>query len=296
MIRKNLIYMVIVLNVSGTLHAMSNGTKLSYIKKLKIHCSKLNTIKLPLTENDIAEVARERLKQYVEETGEYELFKIMQEIFKIAREVREEFEPLDFSIGDGQKLWPGSNPFYCQTKQGFFISTDMTPDKLYTPWGYVELFGGGCGKGWAFDVFNQAFLKRFKTSFAYVTKSSLDRDRVKFYALKQQEGSQEVIDLKALLVSGNYESYENIYRELSEEEIKAQQGKEIIIRSNYCGCESVYKLHEVNGHQLPEPEMLPWKKYRSYKVTNMIWDILQDRYNQEYSITKKAEKTSASRE
>jgi len=234
---------------------------------------------------------RERLKQYVKGTGEYELFKVMQEIFKIAREVREEFKPLDFSIGDGQKGWPGSNPFYSQTKQGFFITTDSTPNKLYTPWGYVMLFGGGYGKGWAFDAFSQAFLKRFKTSFAYVTKSSLDRDRVKFYALKQQEGSQEVIDLKALLVSGNNESYENIYKELSEEEIEAQQGKDVLIHSNYCGCEAIYKLHEVNGHQLPEAEMLPYKDYRSYKVTKIIWDILQDQYNQEHGIIKKTKHT-----
>ncbi len=47
--------------------------------------------------------AREYLKQYLQETGEYESFKLMQQIFKIADEISEEFEQLDVRLENYQK-------------------------------------------------------------------------------------------------------------------------------------------------------------------------------------------------
>ncbi len=50
MLRKNLLYVVVVLNMSGSLQAMFNSTKLSSIKRVRAYCSKLNTVKLPSAE------------------------------------------------------------------------------------------------------------------------------------------------------------------------------------------------------------------------------------------------------
>jgi hypothetical protein len=225
---------------------------------------------------------REWIKQYLKKTEEYELFKVMHRIFDIAHKVRKEFKPLDFFIRDGQKESSRPNPFYSQTKQGFFISADGTPHELYTPWGKVMLFGGGCGKQLAFPAFCQAFLKRFKISFAQVTTSGLDTDKVKFRKLICKENSHEVINIKEMLLLDKNISYRNIYKKISKEKLAALHGQEVLIFSDYCGYESLYKLHSVDDFILPEPELLPEKQYRSYKVTNIIWDILQDRYNEEH--------------
>ena len=152
--------------------------------------------------------ARQWLTEYLQETGEYELFKVMQRIFEIGNEVREEFEPLGFRIDNGQKNWPGSAPFYSQTKQGLYLSVGMTPDSLKTPWGEVKLFGGGSGMGLTFEAFTQAFLKRFKVSFECVTKSRYERDQVKYRELVP-------IDLHELLIADQKPDYESIFRNLS---------------------------------------------------------------------------------
>ncbi len=230
---------------------------------------------------------REFLKRHLEKNGEYKLFKAMQRIFEIAQEVREEFNVL--GIRDRQEESPKPHPNYNQTKHGFFISAESTPDRLYTPWGYVNLFNKGYGTGIAFKAFYQAFLKRFKTSFFQFIKPSHVYYPADLYTLAshQHNGAQCIIDLKEFLISGKEISPDTMYKELSEEEVISQQGKEILIFSDIYGCELIYTLDEIDNNQLPKPEMLPAGNYRSYQSTKVIWHILQGLYDEEHGIKKK---------
>lgn len=103
---------------------------------------------------------QEWLKQYVHKNGDYELFKVVQNIFAICGEIRQQIKlQYNTEIWDGQKSWPGVNPCYNQTKQGLMLTSESSPD-LLTPWGEIKLFAGGYGSPLGFLAVQQELLKR----------------------------------------------------------------------------------------------------------------------------------------
>ncbi len=225
--------------------------------------------------------AWEWIKKYLEMSGEYEQFKVMQRIFEIAHEVRTEFKGLGFAISDGQESRLCSNS--SQTKQGFFLLLESTPARLATPWGDVRLFSGGSGYGYLFKAFTQDFMKRFKV--AFVAPPRQRRNAV------WQDSYYETTadDLKALIRSGKKIAMS--ITKLTEDEVQQRDGTEKIIFHGLWGHYTTYKLLEVDGNPLPEPKMRESTDYRSHETTDMIWKILEDRYHKEKGIIKQKDET-----
>ena len=73
---------------------------------------------------------------------EYEQFKQCMQIGNLLIEIikKRQNQGWHLPVEDGRKAWPGSNPFYNQTEQGFFLEFSYgRPSRLWTPWGEVKL-------------------------------------------------------------------------------------------------------------------------------------------------------------
>jgi len=91
--------------------------------------------------------ARGWINEYLQETNEYELFKVLHQIFTIADKIREEVKLFGLDVDSGKKRRPEPAHFSGQTKQGFFLKAVQIPYALYTPWGQIELFASYRGGG-----------------------------------------------------------------------------------------------------------------------------------------------------
>ncbi|AXK60670.1 hypothetical protein [Candidatus Chromulinivorax destructor] len=127
------------------------------------------------------------LKKYVHDSGDYELFKVVQEVFVICKEISEQVKPYGVSLYDGQEACPGVNPFEDQTQQGLMLVIDIYPDRLCTPWGRVTLFEGGLlPGGFGFNMISQELLKNITAYFQEISHSDSLRDGVRYYEQKKE--------------------------------------------------------------------------------------------------------------
>ncbi len=246
--------------------------------------------------------AREWLKEYLGQTGEYELFKQMHRVFDIMQEVSEEFKALGVYIEFAPEE-PESNSHFYQTKQGMFLGIDRTPQFLSTPWGEVELPRIKTRTHLAQAAFTQNFLKRVKVLFYSAPTSTFDQDRVEYYEfilptrqpesysalesatkkIKHWMGWQSEspdADLQEALLAGLDYEHRELYHPISQEEIATRVGTPTLI-SNCFGIPANYKILEVDGSALTTPEVLNELSYRSSESSDLIWEILQDQYDQE---------------
>lgn len=226
------------------------------------------------------------INQYVKQHGNYELFKVVQKIFKIAEEVRKEAKEQNLAeVGSGQKDWPGINPYYNQTKQGLFLSIESYPHSLFTPWGEAMLFGGGSGSYFGFLALSQAFLNRLKTVFETTTEFFSNEDKVKFYEIIAPIKREDIDKDKSMDSNESSQYYEQLgnklLKELSREEVTAKKKQETLIVSDYCGFGSIYKVLAVDQEKLPDPEMQERSKYLSYESAKKTWEIMTEFYKQE---------------
>lgn len=207
------------------------------------------------------------LKKYVHDSGDYELFKVVQQIFAICREISEQVTPYGVSIGDGQEACPGVNPYYYQTRQGFMLIIDTYPDRLCTPWGEAQLFGGGsCRGGLGFDIISQELLKRITAHFEEILDD--------MYGFKYYEQKKEIIPEIT-----NQRSFKDCFQEISKDAMEEKKGQQILIKSSFCGVKSFYAIKAIGNQQLPEPELLDQQEYRSYEAMNAIWKIMDNQFH-----------------
>lgn len=210
------------------------------------------------------------LKKYVHDSGDYELFQAVQEIFSICRKISEQVKPYGVSVDDGQEGWPGVNAYHGQTKQGLILSIGTYPDQLCTPWGYAKLFGrGSCSGHLGFEIVSQELFKKITARFEGISDGSYSTDVVKHYEQKQE----------IMVHSTNSKSFKDCFQEISKEEVETKKGQQVLIKSNYCGVDSVYKINAIGNQELPEPEWLSQQKYRSYKAMNAVWKIMDNEFH-----------------
>lgn len=208
---------------------------------------------------------------------EYELFKGVQKILGIIDETAAEFrEKYDFGIDNGQKGWPGCNPYYNQIKNGLMVAVEMTPNELHTPWGQVRIAGGGSGSGSNFKAFTLAVLKRLRTTVAYVPRvSQSSRDNLQLYEIHQR-------DIRNQLDANQPIDWDSMRTPISADNAAKKIGTDTLLESNLSGYPCVYAIHEIDGQPLPTPLFLSdSEQERSYKATKLIWDVLDKKYKEE---------------
>ncbi len=208
--------------------------------------------------------ARYWLEKYVQETGEYALFKQVQKLHALALEAVEEVKEqgLIISITDGRDGSPHPSR-NIQTKQGLFLVIDSYPTSLYTPWGQIELLRNGFGSDPGFLAISQAFLRKVQAIFDH-TESEVN----KIYKI-----------IGPIKNSTDLEKYRQC---ISSEEAKALNGQEILVVSDF----SLYKLNGFSAEVLPAAEFfISEREYRSDKVIEALWKIMMELYRKELGTT-----------
>lgn len=113
-------------------------------------------------ENKLSEGAENRAAQqeksqrYATVTEEaYQTFKVIQKIRDLAAQTVNDLMASDQQIyvEDGRRRHPNPNPYGGETDQGILLQTDA----LFTPWGWVQLFGKGSN-----DTVQTAFVEKLK--------------------------------------------------------------------------------------------------------------------------------------
>ena len=224
-------------------------------------------------------------REWLKKHDQYALFKIVQKIINIVREIRKEAKDQNIAyLIDKENYCPAPGPYYGQTEKGLFLCVDVDPYSLYTPWGNIELLYGGSGSLLGRILLTQSLLKRLKTSLAYSCESSA----ASYYQVIQQIKIEDVEQ-----DANNGFSDSKYFKMLSKEEIKRMLNQEDIIVSSKSRCGAIYEILQVDQASLPEPKMLPWAKHRESKKINTLWKSLFDIYCKEQKIKPIEGKNSA---
>lgn len=186
-------------------------------------------------------------------------FDAIQAIHELAAKLaKESADRGEAKIALGAKRWSGSNPSRDQTKQGLFLSIEEYPSNLATPWGKVEIYGGGSYQDSTVGKLFNGFRKNMQLKFV---KNTCEKggpypdDVIKFY--KGDLGNPIEINRK---------------------ELEKYRGTDVPILANYCGCESIYEVESVQGVKLPKAEPLTkWENYRAFDDVKKSWIALTAR-------------------
>lgn len=195
----------------------------------------------------------------------HEFFKHVVQIRGIVEEERKTCVFHGVRVQPGATGWLDPNPFYGQTKQGFFLRVDGRSDILYTPWGEIRLFFSEDGKKDAFVGFYQMLAKRLGLTFVRAVRPLLLGDTAQFYALSHDG------DLKK----------ECSQISISEETLQAFEGTDTYVYSNCKGYAFIYAIHAIDGRPLPEPEALLRQHYADYDAVKYNWATMLCHYKAE---------------
>lgn len=232
--------------------------------------------------------AKKWLKRYIHTSGDYDQYLILQKIYDIAEQVIQEAKVYDVSLRSGKKGWSSPNPYYHQTRQGFFLTVGSYPDSLWTPWGQIKLFGSGSGSYLGFMAVTQNFLKRFDWQFDTIQGLNSQERGLVFRELVHPFTGNEIHNI----------ARENVLTPISRDAIVAKQGKNVLIFADICGYDAIYKLFKVDHALLPDPIMLSKDQYRSYETINVLWKLMEDEYKQsqqtKMDVSEECEEKSAS--
>lgn len=208
------------------------------------------------------------LHHYVHTSGDYELFKAVQDIFAICRDLCEQVKPYGVFIDDGQIDQPGVNPYHEQMKQGLqIVINSSSPDRLCTPWGQARLLD--CTYSSGSYIVRQEFLKKITAYFESVGNEFFDSDHPQYY-----EQRQEII-----LGTEEHPLFQDYFDEISKDQANAKKGQAVLIISDLCGVGSIYGIRAVNGRQLPEPTTQSRDAYKSYESCHLLWQIMDNEYH-----------------
>jgi len=183
-------------------------------------------------------------------------FKAIQDIHSIAAAVAQEVKPYEVSwLQSGVEGWPGSNPFYCQTLQGLYLSTESYPESLHTPWGKVAIYGSAsyCGSG--IKMVFAAFCRHLKLAFvkSLGEHAHHEKHKIKLYL-------------------------DDFSQEISQQELEQYRGTNRRIITDYCGYPSIYKILAINDVSLPEPKNISRDEYRDIDTVNESWEAMMKQH------------------
>lgn len=243
------------------------------------------------------------LEEYIEQSGEYQLFVAAQKIKAIFHQTAR--KAADLNITNKWDDSPGSaEPFhnYHSTKKGLFLEMGGTlPAALCTPWGSlnmdsIKVQGTGLGQ----LAVTQEFLKRVKASLSYhyrVTCDLKDPCYSEVAAIDQAfliQKHKELNDLsKQHLVerywdkSKEIQTYgEAIFKKIPSSELAHYIGKEALVVSNNGNYVLVYDVLSVDGQTLAKAELAPRslksEDFRlNWDIQERSWKAMSERYQKE---------------
>lgn len=215
-------------------------------------------------------------REWLKNDEQYSLFKNVQNIISIVKELKKEAKGYDISYLTGtQSNWPMPIYYYGKTSQGLFLCVDVDVRSLCTPWGSIELLSNGRGSLLARILLTQSVLKCLETRLA----SFCERDTSAYYQVVGQINGRDVKEDR------NIEFSDNKYlKKLSEEEIKQMVNEQRTIISAKAHCLLKYEICKVGESIPPNAKSHSTKKLKEYEIMNILWQSLLKIYHKEENI------------
>lgn len=217
--------------------------------------------------------AKHWLENYVKESGEYDLFKIVQKIFSIAKELNLEDQKQIINSNIDRHQFA----FHGQIKRGLLLGIETQSCLLFTPWGELIIYQNGSETPLQFIAFTQKFFKRCRTTLHMIPSDFYNRNEC--YKLKTN------IDQNVLTQKKSYqeylEFYDRVVETISEDDARALLGTENLLIPIWSN-RTIYKIKQIDEIVLPEAETcLPYDQKRSHEVVEALWKITNQLYQEE---------------
>lgn len=222
--------------------------------------------------NIMASIAKNPTEKDLLQSGRYELFKSILNVYNYAVNINElvsEF-PLD----------KDPNPTHVEgAGLELYIVIDENPIYLCMPWGRLDIDGALFNSPDLARWVTDSFFKNFALSFeSHEAELEYRRHNVKvdplkpvtFYAIGQ-EGSVRI----------------------AEQDLKNYRGTSTLIKSDVRGNYSCYKINAIAGKPLPEQKERDSEASRSLQAISSEWDLLNIMHNREFLLRDRQEASQA---
>jgi hypothetical protein len=227
--------------------------------------------------------ARQWIWNYIKKKGDDKAYQVIQEIYELASDVLKEAKHagLKFEYSEGRKGWPGPNPLYYQTKQGFALYIDHSPSHLATPFGQITIYGDGVSSGNSLLSITEVFIRRLNAVFQHMvgTNSLGIGGNEQIYEIAASSGQDTIRKIS-----------EKEIKQISIEELRNKTGTQNLITTKQYGNCTVYTIREVKGKKAPDLIVHDAKNsIRSIELITRIWEMLEANRLGQDPIAKKIE-------
>lgn len=218
------------------------------------------------------EIAKSPVERDLIESGRYELFKSVLEIYSFAFDVNAtELVLLDKD--------PHPTPVH-GAGCGVYVVIDINPIYVCMPWGRLDINGEFESIGLARHV-TSSFFQKLKLSFeSHEAEEPYRRHNVKI------DPSKPVLFYRV--------GHQGLF-EIPEKDLKNYRGTSTLITTNIDGNFSCYRVDAIDGKPLPVQKERPQEKNRSLLDISYEWDLLHIMHTRELHIKYQKEVMRAQR-
>lgn len=190
---------------------------------------------------------------------DYKLFKTIMSIREIVDTEIPKAKRYKTSISKGS-FEP--NPYYNQTKEGFFIRGG----ELYTKFGTMDMYRSLSCSNLGFHRFQNNLFKNpnLNVGFCRVWDDSLKHKL--FLPGKEQNGKSDSLSNVIPVAHLNN---------------KLKGKKDVVVCCDVVGSEVLYDVNKVNGEKLPKPTFQNHGNYRSPENVRNAWEAMEKRFKKE---------------
>jgi hypothetical protein len=208
------------------------------------------------------EIAKSSIERDLVESGRYELFKSVLDVYHFALDINEKVS--EVLLNKNLHLEPVQG-----AGLGLYIVIDTNPIYLCMPWGRLDIDGGLLAMDLAKQV-TDSFFEKLTLSFeSHEAEQEYKRHNVK-------------VDPSVPVVF--YGVGRKGLFEIPEQNLKQYRGTSILIKSNVDGNFSCYRIDAIDGKPLPVQKERLLEKDRSLHDINYEWDLLNIMHNRELHI------------
>lgn len=196
---------------------------------------------------------------------EYELFKVVQAIRKIAHESREEIRRTMGFADDREISKDEPNEHIAQISKGLILEMDSFPETMQSPWGRIPILEQGCHPSdfCASLAASQLFFKRVSASIVGFAGFS------KKYNLVAESITRA-------------SNFETAIKPISKEQLETYIGTAALLTPHKCGHHVLYRINQVDSFKIPESQIHDYtKRARNPEEVELVWKLMEARYKKE---------------
>lgn len=198
---------------------------------------------------------------------EYQLFKVVQAIRKIAHESREEIRRT-MGFGDDREICEDApNEYIAQIDKDLILEMDSFPETMQSPWGRIPI------------------VKQVSHPSDYL--GSLAASQLFFNRVNASivgfAGFSRKYNLVAEPITRDTDS-ERAIQPILKEHLETYIGTAALLTPHKCSHHVLYRINQVDSHQISESQRFDYtKKARDPEEVELVWKLMEARYKKEHN-------------